>query len=203
MYSRAKASLFALLVCVMVLVATPASAAPKISVTPVNATLAPAQSVSVSFALDEPIICQVSPPCDVVLNFSASQRLGVTMTPNVVTWTQVEFRQTRNVIVTFDAPTPAIQSQTVTLTATAVSNAQFYNGFAVSFPVNVVVPTPTPTPSPSPTPTPTATPTPTPSDSLAQTGASVEVVPWGAGILGLGVVAAVGATYLRRRLQRH
>jgi hypothetical protein len=198
MYSRAKASLFALLVCVMVLVATPASAAPKISVTPVNATLAPAQSVSVSFALDEPIICQGS-PCDVVLNFSASQRLGVTMTPNVVTWTQVEFGQTRNVIVTFDAPTPAIQSQTVTLTATAVSNAQFYNGFAVSFPVNVVVPTPTP----SPTPTPTATPTPTPSDSLAQTGASVEAVPWGAGILGLGVVAAVGATYLRRRLQRH
>jgi hypothetical protein len=190
MYSRAKASLFALLVCVMVLVATPASAAPKISVTPVNATLAPAQSVSVSFALDEPIICQGS-PCDVVLNFSASQRLGVTMTPNVVTWTQVEFGQTRNVIVTFDAPTPAIQSQTVTLTATAVSNSVYYNGFAVSFPVNVVVPTPSPSP------------TPTPSDSLAQTGASVEAVPWGAGILGLGVVAAVGATYLRRRLQRH
>ena len=110
------------------------------------------------------------------------------MTPNIVTWTQVE---SRNVIVTFDAPTPAIQSQTVTLTATAVSNSEFYNGFSVSFPVNVVVPTPT------------QTPTPTPSDSLAQTGASVEAVPWGAGILGLGVAAVVGATYLRRRLQRH
>ena len=114
------------------------------------------------------------------------------MTPNIVTWTQVE---SRNVIVTFDAPTPAIQSQTVTLTATAVSNSEFYNGFSVSFPVNVVVPTPTPTPTP--------TQTPTPSDSLAQTGASVEAVPWGAGILGLGVAAVVGATYLRRRLQRH
>jgi hypothetical protein len=187
MYLRAKASLCALLVCVMALAATPASAAPKISVTPANATLAPAQSVSVTFALNEPIICAGSPPtCDVVLNFSASQRLGVTMTPNIVTWTQVE---SRNVIVTFDAPTPAIQSQTIILTATAVSNSEFYNGFAVSFPVNVVVPAPTPTP--------------TPSDSLAQTGASVEAVPLGAGILGLGVAVVVGATYLRRRLQRN
>ena len=108
------------------------------------------------------------------------------MTPNIVTWTQVE---SRNVIVTFDAPTPAIQSQTIILTATAVSNSEFYNGFAVSFPVNVVVPAPTPTP--------------TPSDSLAQTGASVEAVPLGAGILGLGVAVVVGATYLRRRLQRN
>jgi hypothetical protein len=188
MYSRIRASLFALLVCVMTLVVTPASAAPRISVTPANATLSPGQSVSIALTLGEPIICEVSPPCDVVLNFSASQRLGVTMTPNIVTWTQVE---SRNVIVTFDAPTPAIQSQTVTLTATAVSNSEFYNGFSVSFPVNVVVPTPTPTQ------------TPTPSDSLAQTGASVEAVPWGAGILGLGVAAVVGATYLRRRLQRH
>jgi len=186
MYSRIRASLFALLVCVMTLVVTPASAAPRISVTPANATLSPGQSVSIALTLGEPIICEVSPPCDVVLNFSASQRLGVTMTPNIVTWTQVE---SRNVIVTFDAPTPAIQSQTVTLTATAVSNSEFYNGFSVSFPVNVVVPTPTQTP--------------TPSDSLAQTGASVEAVPWGAGILGLGVAAVVGATYLRRRLQRH
>jgi hypothetical protein len=192
MYPRVQASLFSLLVCVMVLAATPASAAPRISVTPANATLSPAQSVSVALALDEPIVCPGS-PCDVVLNFSASQRLGVTMTPNVVTWEQADWQDTRTVIVTLDPQTPATQSQTVTLSATAVSDSMYFDGFAVSFPVNIVIPDIQPTPSPSPT----------PSDSLAQTGASVEAVPLGAGILALGVAVVVGVRYLRRRLQRH
>lgn len=115
------------------------------------------------------------------------------MTPNVVTWEQADWQETRTVIVTLDPQTPATQSQTVTLSATAVSDSMYFDGFAVSFPVNIVIPDIQPTPSPSPT----------PSDSLAQTGASVEAVPLGAGILALGVAVVVGARYLRRRLQRH
>jgi len=162
----------------------PAFATGKINATPGSVTLAPGQSAQVSFALDEPIICQGS-PCEVVLDFSASQTLGLSLSPAIITWEQNDWSQPRVMTVTLSAQTPATQSQTVTLSATADSNSVYYDNFIETVAVSLVIP-------PAPTPSPSVTPSPSENNALVRTGSNT--VPFllvGAGALvgGFGFVA--------------
>lgn len=162
----------------------PAFATGKINATPGSVTLVPGQSVQVSFALDEPIICQGS-PCNVVLDFSASQSQGVTVSPSVLTWNNTEWAQPRLMVVTLSAQTPATQSQTVTLSATADSNSVYYDNFIETVAVSLVIP-------PAPSPSPSATPIPSENNALVRTGSIAEsalLIGTGALVGGLGFVA--------------
>jgi hypothetical protein len=128
--------------------AQPAFASSRIIATPGSLTLTPGQSAPISFGLTQPIICETA-PCSVVLDFSASQAQGVSVSPTTLSWSNVEWDQTRTVTVTLAAQTPATQSQDVVLSATAVSNSEFYTGSIETVTVSIVIP-----PAPSPTPEP-------------------------------------------------
>ena len=123
-----------------VLVPTQAMATtPRIALSPASTTLAPGQTQAVTITLDNPIVCQ-SGTCDVVLDFSASQALGVTMTPNIVTFIPSNWSTPQTVTVAFDLNHSALYPQVVTLAAVAVSNSEYYRGFRVGFPVTLNVP---------------------------------------------------------------
>lgn len=123
-----------------VLVPTQAMATtPRIAFSLASTTLAPGQTQAVTITLDNPIVCQ-SGTCDVVLDFSASQSLGVTMTPNVVTFTQSNWFTPQIVTAALDLNTSAQYPQVVTLAAVAASNSEYYRGFRVGFPVSLNVP---------------------------------------------------------------
>lgn len=162
----------------------PAFASGKINATPGSVTLAPGQSAQVSFALAQPIICPGS-PCNVVIDFSASQSQGVTVSPAILTWDTTEWAQPRLMIVTLSAQTPATQSQTVTLSATADSNSVYYDNFIETVQVSLVIP-------PAPSPSPSVTPTPSENNALVRTGSNTVtalLLGTGALVAGLGVVA--------------
>lgn len=123
-----------------VLVPTQAMATtPRIALSPVSTTLAPGQTQAVTITLDNPIVCQ-SGTCDVVLDFSASQTLGVTMTPSVITFIPSNWFTSQTVTVALDLNTLAQYPQVVTLAAVAASNSEYYRGFSVGFPVTLNVP---------------------------------------------------------------
>lgn len=114
---------------------------PRISFLPDSALLAPGQSQAVTITLDNPIICPTSPnPCNVVLDFSASQALGVSVTPSVVTFADTAWFTPQTVTVALDINTTAQYPQAVNLVAVAASNSEYYRGFRVSFPVSLNVP---------------------------------------------------------------
>jgi hypothetical protein len=73
----------------------------------------------------------------------------VSVSQTTLSWSNVEWDQTRTVTVTLAAQTPATQSQDVVLSATAVSNSEFYTGSIETVTVSIVIP-----PAPSPTPEP-------------------------------------------------
>ena len=112
---------------------------PRIALSPVSTTLAPGQTQAVTITLDNPIVCQ-SGTCDVVLDFSASQTLGVTMTPSVITFLPSNWFTPQTVTVAFDLNHSAQYPQVVTLAAVAASNSEYYRGFRVGFPVTLSVP---------------------------------------------------------------
>ena len=133
--------LTATIACVLA-VAVPTQAiaiTPRISLLPDSALLAPGQSQAVTITLDNPIVCQTG-PCNVVLDFSASQALGVTMTPNVVTFADTAWATPQTVTVALDLNTTAQYPQVVTLVAVAASNSEYYRAFRVGLPVSLNVP---------------------------------------------------------------
>ena len=169
----------------------PALGSGKINATPGSVTLTPGQSTQLSFSLSNPIFCPndlAQPTCNVVLNFSASQAQGVTVSPTTLTWDSTEWSQPRLMTVTLSAQTPATQSQDVVLSATAVSRAVFYNAFVETVTVSLNIPS-APTPSPSVTPVPS--PDQSANNALVRTGSNtVPALVVGAGALvgGLGFV---------------
>lgn len=156
---------------------------PRISLSLGATTLAPGQTQAVTITLDNPIVCSTN-PCEVVLDFSASESLGVTMTPNVVTFTMANWASSQTVTVGLDINTPAQYSQVVNLASTASSNSQYYDAFQVQFPVTLNVPDIRSS----------ATPAPTQSDqTLANTGFPTQIASLG---IAAGVVIPLGVLFL-------
>jgi hypothetical protein len=166
----------------------PAFATGKIVSTPGSLTLTPGQSSQLSFALTQPIICPTDPAqptCNVVLNFSASQSQGVTVSPTILTWDSTEWFQPRLMTVTLSAQTPATQSQDIVLSATAVSRAAFYDAVVETVTVSLDIP-------PAPSPSPSVTPIPSENNALVRTGSNTVpalLIGTGALVTGFGVVA--------------
>jgi hypothetical protein len=152
MFTKSRLSLVAFLAVVFTLIPVSATASvPKIEATPSSSSLAPAQSVSVNFQLDQPIICATN-PCDVTLDFTNVLALGLTASVNSVTWAASDWAQTRTIIFTLDPNTSATHPQAVDLSIPAQSNAAYYSQYRVDLIVNLVVPDIRPTPVAAPAP---------------------------------------------------
>lgn len=190
MFTKSRLALTAFFIAVLTLVPISASASvPRIEATPSSSSLAPGQSVAVNFVLDEPIIC-VSGTCDVTLDFTSAQTLGLTASPTSVNWPANQWQQVRTITFTLDANTPATHPQAVVLRAVAQSNSEYYRAFAVDVTINLVVPDIRPTTSPAP-------------DQLAVTGSQALEQMYFAGyatVVGIGLV--VTATLRRSNLRR-
>jgi hypothetical protein len=190
MFTKSRLALAAFFVAVLTLIPISASASvPRISATPSSSSLAPAQSVSVNFVLDNPIVCSTN-PCDVTLDFSSALALGLTASTNSVNWTAAQWNQQRTIIFTLDPNTPATHPQAANLSVAAQSNSEYYRAFRIDLTINVVVPDIRPTPAPAP-------------EQLAVTGSSSADHIFVAGfatVVGIGLVVA--AT-LRRNYLRH
>lgn len=140
MFKTSGLVLIAFITAVLSLVPNSALAAGnKISASPSSAALAPGQSVVANFSLDQPVICPTT-PCEVTLDFSNSETLGLTASPATITWPDNQWMQTRTVTFTLGANTIATHPQTVDMQATAQSASAYYQGFTVSFPIDLVVP---------------------------------------------------------------
>ena len=168
-----------------VLVPTQAMASPPpVTYLPDSAVLAPGQTQAVAISLSEPIICATG-PCNVVLDFSASQTLGVTVTPSVVTFADTAWFTPQTVTVALALNTSAQYPQIVNLVAVAASNSEYYRNYRTQFPVSLNVPDIRP-PAPAPV-----------DPTLANTGAhNLEI----ASLVGFMSVATgfVLAFYVRR-----
>lgn len=107
----------------------------KIDRTPTSLTaLGAGTSRTYTFTLDEPIICaDVAVTCAVTLSFSNSSPGTATLNTSSITWASSEWSQIRSITLTVDSDLVYTDSSSVVLSATAVSNAEYYSGFAVSF----------------------------------------------------------------------
>ena len=190
MFTKSRLALAAFFVAVLTLVPLSASASvPRIEATPSSSSLAPGQSVAVNFVLDEPIICSTN-PCEVVLDFTNSQTLGLTASPTSVTWPAAQWQQVRTVTFTLDPNTPATYPQAVNLSVVAQSNSEYYRAFRINLSINLVVPDIRPTASPAP-------------DQLAVTGSQTLERMYFAGYLTLaGIGFVITATLRRSHLRR-
>lgn len=106
----------------------------KINRTPTSLTaLGAGTSRTYAFTLDEPIICaDVSVTCAVTLTFSNSSPGTATLNTSSITWASSEWSQTRSITLSVDSDLIYTDSSSVVLSATAVSNSEYYSGFAVS-----------------------------------------------------------------------
>ncbi|MFA9276945.1 MAG: hypothetical protein ACEQR4_03770 [Rhodoluna sp.] len=192
MFTKSRLALAAFFVAVLTLVPLSASATvPRIEATPSSSSLAPGQSVAVNFVLDEPIICSTN-PCEVVLDFTNSQTLGLTASPASVTWPAAQWQQVRTVTFTLDPNTPATYPQAVNLSIAAQSNSEYYRAFRINLSINLVVPDIRPISSSVP-------------DELAVTGSPALEQIYFAGyatVVGIGMVvtATLRRSYLRRQV---
>lgn len=179
-------SLAVTLVALLVPTAAFAIAQPKILFTPVNASLEPGQSVSATLSMGQPIICPTGTnPCEVSLDFSASQTQGVSITPATVVWDTTQWAETRSVVISLDAAANVTSSQIVTLSAVAQSGSFYYNAFQTTFPVTLVVPAPAPAP-----------------EQLAVTGQDVSPMVMLAGGLTIAGTVFMAVGLMSRRRQR-
>ena len=115
----------------------PANATPRIAATPSAFTLQEGTSATTSIALDEPIICPGS-PCQVTLTFSSSDSSLVTFSPSSLTWLSADWSQTRSLTISVAADQTYKGNQSISVSATAVSNAEYYSNFAISVSVSTI-----------------------------------------------------------------
>lgn len=121
--------------------AQPAQAAgTKISYTGFSGTpLQVGSSVVVEFRLSEPIICQ-DLPCEVRLNFTNSDPSTLTLSSTEVVWTANTWSQVRSFTVRVAEGITSAGSSSVTLSAVAVSNSEYYRSHRVTITQSIILP---------------------------------------------------------------
>ena len=178
---------------------SPANAlAPKIALQHASSSLLLTSETTTNYAQpDEPLVCQdLLAVCDITLDFSASIPLGLSMTSGgVLHWASGEWFQTRPFTLTLDDSTAFAPGQVVNITATAVSNSEYYSGYVVTLPVTVGTLEP---PSAGPTTGPLAG-----SGALPDTGLSVSLTVTIALIICSVGLSAIVATQRSRRRDTH
>lgn len=124
-----------------VVLAEPSFAA-KINSSPTPLTaLAAGGSRTLTFTLDEPIICPITDStCFVRLTFANSGSAFSTLSSNVVEWAYSDWTQTRTMTLTVNSNLSYTDSSNIRLTATALSNAEYYSRFSVTINQPVTLP---------------------------------------------------------------
>lgn len=169
----------------LALMASPADAINgRIALSPDPASLTRGESTTVTFNLDEPIICIEADPCELVLDLSNDLPDGFSFDPAVVTIDSTAWFQPVNVTASLDADAPSIDGNEFTVSSTAVSGSEYYDGFETSVTFTI---TEDNEPARA-------------EDELADTGAPDELAPLGAiALIAVGVAYAVS---LRSRQTR-
>lgn len=104
---------------------------------PASKTLPEGVATTVSVRLDEPIICSVMDSgCGVDLTFVSSKPSQVTDGQSIH-WAANEWNQFRTMTISTTNDHIYTGDQTITLSATAVSNSEYYNGFTITIPVTL------------------------------------------------------------------
>jgi hypothetical protein len=116
---------------------TPANATPKITATPASFSLQEGTSATTTIALTEPIICLGS-PCQVSLAFSSSDPSLVTFSPSTLTWLRNDWSQSRTLTITALADHTYKGNQSISVSATAASESEFYSGFMINVSVSTI-----------------------------------------------------------------
>ena len=110
----------------------------KIGSSPETSMLNQGQTEQITVTLDTPIICSdPGPSCDVELNFASSDPNSISIDNPTLTWSQSQWYEPMQFNVTALAPSDCATSETDTISATAVSNAEYYSGFQTSFTVTI------------------------------------------------------------------
>lgn len=162
----------------LALMASPAHAINgRIALSPDPASLTRGESTTVTISLDEPMICIEADPCELVLNLSNDLPDGFSFDPAVVTIDSTAWFQPVTVTASLDADAPAIDGNEFTVSSTAVSGSEYYNGFQTSVTFTI-----------------TEDDEPVPAENeLAETGVSDALAPLGAlALVAVGVAYAVG-----------
>jgi len=114
-----------------------AQATSKVGVSPTSLTIDEGSSQTVSITLSEPVVCQSQGTCDVSLVFNPSDP-HVTVSPSPLTISSTSWYTPQTLTINTTSDGVYTGNKSVTLTATAVSNAAYYSGFVVTIPVTVV-----------------------------------------------------------------
>ena len=170
---------------VLALLAAPAYASGgRIALSPDPVSLTRGEVTTFTISLDEPIICIEADPCELVLDLSNDLPEGFAFDPAVVTIDSTEWFQPVTVTASLDVDAPEIDGDEFTISATAVSGSEYYDGFGTSVTFTV---TEDNNPAPA-------------DDELAATGAPDALAPLGTiALVAVGVAYAVG---LRSRQTR-
>lgn len=121
------------LACSIALVASPATASTgRIAITPDPITLTPGVPATLTLDLDEVMICIEADPCQLVLDLSVGLPDGFTISPSVVTIDATAWAQVVELTATLDEDSPLNTDDEFTVSATAVSGSEYYNGFQTS-----------------------------------------------------------------------
>jgi len=197
----------AVVAALVALAVFPASVAkaiiPRIALNPGAVTLSEGGSAQISATLDEPIVCpDLSLPCQVTLDFSASVPAGISLSSPSIMWSQAEWAQTKSFTVSVSNPSLLANNQVVHLRAVADSRSEYYRAFAVDLVVTLAItpPATTTTVPPATTTVPPATtteppaatmiPNPNPSE-LAETGTDSILLRFAFGFLIVGAALTI------------
>lgn len=153
----------------------------KISLTPDPATISRGESVTISVALNEPMICIEADPCQLVLDLSDDLPTGFTFDPAIVTIDATAWYTVVPVTATLDADAPSIEGNEFTVSPTAVSGSEYYDLYQPAITFTVIDPD-EPTQAP---------------DELAATGTPDAYAPLAG--LALGAIAVAVAVSRRSR----
>lgn len=153
----------------MVSMTAPLYAIDKIILTPTSTILSETQSTTVQVQLAEPIAGPGSSFLDV--NLTSSDPSRVSITPNPVEYTGVDWFQTKTFTVTALDDGVHNTSSNVTISFLVNSNSEFYNLYTGSFVLSITDINPAPVVQ-----TAATIPTPTAVATLADTGQNTEIV---------------------------
>lgn len=118
-----------------------AHAVNRISYTPANpSALRAGQSNTLTFSLDEPIICPDGVACEVSLTFTNSSPSTISLSTTTLVWTNLQWNQNRTLTLTADSDLVYSDSSSVTVSSTAASNSEYYRNYSVSITQAITLP---------------------------------------------------------------
>ena len=112
--------------------------AQRVAASPSPITLNEGDSQLIQLRLDSPIICPLdAPTCVVDINFTSTDPAHVSFTPSTVEFLADEWTQPLSTTLQTTDDGVYNAGETVTVTGTAVSAAEYYNGYTLNIPLTI------------------------------------------------------------------